>query len=232
MTPNLAWGECYYERYWQKRGRARGEPIRSIIPSFLRPFSQYGAVANQIPSGSKILDLGCGDGNVTQLFLEKGEVIGVDVSQRAIKEAARRGVKTKLHDLNRLPLPFEDKYFDVVVLTDTLEHLLEPLAILDDCWRILNKRGRVIITVPNFARLENRLQMLRGDPVDILQWEKYGDEREHFHWFTKGKIEYFLSKANFEKIKFIPTGLLFGFIFGKLGFPGLAKMLTVVGEKH
>jgi len=222
----------YYDQYWRKRGRARGEPIRSIIPSFLRPFSQYGAITHQIPPGSKILDLGCGDGNVSQLFLEIGEVTGVDVSQGALKEAARRGVKTKLHDLNNLPLPFKDKSFDVVVLTDTLEHLLDPLGGLKECRRILTGKGRVIVTVPNFARLENRLKMLRGDPVDILQWEKYGDGLEHFHWFTKGKIEYFLSKANFKKIKFVPTGLPFGFIFDKLGFPGLAKMLTVVGEKH
>jgi len=221
----------YYEKYWQKRKKETKEPIRSIIPSFLRQFSQYGAIANQIPSGSKILDLGCGDGNVSQLFLEKGKVVGIDISKEALKKAERRGIKTKLHDLNRLPLPFGDKSFDVVVLTDTLEHLFDPLGVLKEVFRILTVGGRVIITVPNFARLGNRLRMLWGDPIDILHWEKYGDGKEHFHWFTKGKIEHFLKLTGFKKIKFVPTGLPFGFIFGQIGLPGLAKMLTVVGKK-
>jgi methionine biosynthesis protein MetW len=221
----------YYEKYWQKRKKEIGEPIRSIIPSFLRQFSQYGAIANQIPPKSKILDLGCGDGNVTQLFLEKGEVIGVDISKEALKKAASLGIKTKLYDLNKLPLSFGDESFDIVILTDTLEHFIDPLNMLKESLRILANGGRVIITVPNFARLSNRLRMLWGDPVDILHWEKYGDGKEHFHWFTKGKIEHFLKLAGFKKIRFIPTGLPFGFILGQIGFPGLAKMLTVVGEK-
>lgn len=221
----------YYDQYWQKRKKEVGEPIRPIIPSFLCQFSQYGAIVNQIPPRSKILDLGCGDGNVTQLFLKKGEVVGVDISKEALKKAERRGIKTKLHDLNQLPLPFGDKSFDVVILTDTLEHLLDPLEVLKETFRILNPGGRIIVTVPNFARLGNRIRILWGDPVDILHWEKYGDGKEHFHWFTKGKAEHFFKLAGFRKIKFVPTGLPFGFIFGKLGIPGLAKMLIVVGEK-
>lgn len=221
----------YYEKYWQKRKKEVGEPIRPIIPSFLRQFSQYGAIVNQIPEKSKILDLGCGDGNVSQLFLEKGEVIGVDIAKEALKKAASLGIKTKLHDLNKLPLPFGDESFDAIVLTDTLEHLLDPLGVLKESRRILTPGGQVIITVPNFARLGNRWRMLWGDPVDILHWEKYGDGKEHFHWFTKGKIEHFLKLAGFRKIKFVPTGLPLGFVFGKLGLPGLAKMLIVVAEK-
>lgn len=221
----------YYNHYWNKREKGTAEPVRWFIPKFLRQYSQYGAIANQIKSGSKILDLGCGDGNVCQLFLAKGEVVGVDISQAALKKAASLGIKTKLHDLNKLPLPFSDGSFNCVILTDVLEHLLDPLSLLKDSYRILTKDGRLIVTAPNFARLGNRLRMLWGDPIDILHFEKYGDELEHLHWFTIGKLEHLLIKAGWKKIKFVPTGLPFGFIFGKLSFPGLAKMLTVVAER-
>lgn len=222
----------YYNGYWDKRLKeGKLPPVRKGIPSFLVKYSTYGAITNQIPPKSKILDLGCGDGNVTQLFLEKGEVVGVDISKEALKKAERRGIKTKLHDLNQLPLSFGDKSFDVVILTDTLEHLFDPLGVLKEVSRILTIGGRVIIAVPNFARLGNRLRMLWGDPIDILHWEKYGDGKEHFHWFAKGKIEHFLKLTGFKKIKFVPTGLPFGFIFGQIGLPGLANMLTVIGEK-
>jgi methionine biosynthesis protein MetW len=222
----------YYQKYWEQRLKEEKlPPIRKEIPSFLVKYSTYGAIANQIPPKSEILDLGCGEGNVTQLFLKKGKVVGVDISQKALKKAAGLGIKTKLHDLNALPLPFKTETFDVMVLTDTLEHLIDPLGVLKESFRILARGGRVIITVPNFARLDNRLRMIWGDPIDMLHWEKYGDGREHFHWFTKGKAEHFLKLAGFEEVKFIPTGLLFGFVFGNLGFPGLARMLTVVGQK-
>jgi len=210
----------YYQNYWYKRLKERqSSPIRKEVPPFLVKYSTYGAIANQIPFKSKILDLGCGGGNVTQLFLKKGEVVGVDISQEALKKAADLGIKTKLHDLNKLPLPFKDKSFNVVVLTDTLEHLVDPLAVLKESFRILTPGGWVIVTVPNFARLSNRLRMFGGDPVDIL------------HWFTKGKAEHFLKLVGFKKIKLIPTGLPFSFLFGKLGFPGWGKMITVTGVR-
>lgn len=226
MTP-----QKYYQEYWQKRKEAQGEPIHPLIPSFLRQFSQYGAILNQIIPHTRILDLGCGDGKVTKLYLEKGTVAGVDVSETALKMARQRGIATKFHDLNNLPLPFEKNSFETVILTDVIEHLLDPLGILKESLRILAKGGKVILTVPNFARFHNRLRMFWGDPLDILHWEKYGDELEHLHWFTKGKLKHLLTLAGFTRIRFIPTGLPVDFIFGKLGFYGLAKMLTVVGEK-
>ena len=221
----------YYNHYWQKRGLKSSKPISPLIPGFLRRYSYYGAVLNLIPEKSRILDLGCGNGNVSRLYLKKGKVTGLDISKIALKKASGFGIKTKLYDLDKLPLPFKNKAFEVVILTDVLEHLLNPLAILKEISRLLTNKGQLIISVPNFARLENRLQMLWGDPTDILHFDKYGDFKEHLHWFTIPKIKYFLNLAGFEEISFIPVGLPFGFIFTILGFPSLSKMLTIKAGK-
>lgn len=221
----------YYQKYWEKRKENVGSPIASIVPIFLHRYTQYGAIAFQIRKDSRILDIGCGDGNVSQLYLPKGKVTGLDISPLALKLAAQKGIKTVLHDLNILPLPFSANSFDVIILTDVLEHVLDPLGLLKDLNRILSPRGQVIITVPNFARLENRIRMIWGDPIDILHWEKYGDELEHLHWFTTGKIIHLLKIAGFRNIRFIPTGLPTGFIYGLLRLPGLAKMLSVKCQK-
>lgn len=185
----------------------------------------------QIPKGSRILDVGCGDGNVSQLYLSKGEVYGVDISEKALDFARKRGIKTRLVDLNRGRLPYTDGFFEAVVLTDVVEHLLDPPSLLKEAKRVLKRGGRLIITVPNFARLTNRLRMFWGDPVDILHWAKYGDEIEHLHWFTKPKLKSLLQKTNFKEISFVPTGLPEGFLYGLFSLPELGDFLTVTAEK-
>lgn len=221
----------YYQQYWQKRKAGQNQPIDPRIPSFLRKYSQYGAILNQIKDNSRILDIGCGDGNVSQLYLSKGKVLGLDISEKALEIAKKRGLATKFWDLNQLPLPFNKESFEAVILTDVLEHVLDPLALLKEALRLLTKNGQLLVTVPNFARWQNRCRMLWGDPIDILHFEKYGDELEHLHWFTTGKLKHLLKEAGFKKIKFVSTGLPAGFLFGLFGYPGLAKMLTIKAEK-
>jgi len=219
----------YYDLYWSRRGKEScSDPIPLWLPNWLVKYSEYGAILNQIPQGSKILDLGCGDGNVTRLYAVKGDMVGVDVSGKALTQTKKRGIKTVQHDLNILPYPFQQGSFDVIVLTDVLEHLIDPLATLRECKRILRKNGRIIVTVPNFARLGNRFRMFLGDPIDILHFDKYGDEVEHLHWFTKPKLIYLARKAGFKTTDFVPSGLRnLNFLFGLVGIPQFGKFLTV-----
>ena len=64
-------------------------------------------------------------------------------------------------DLNFSPLlPFEDKTFDVVICKDILEHILEPLLVLHEVYRILKDSGYVIISVPNHFYLPFRARIL------------------------------------------------------------------------
>lgn len=222
----------YYEGYWERRSsQTTIPPIRQFVPAFLRKYSTYGAILNCLPDRGKFLDVGCGDGNVSQLYLNKGEVFGIDISKGALKLAREKGIETKWCDLNKGALPFEDNSFDAVIFTDVIEHLVNPFAIIKEAKKVLKKGGRIIITVPNFARLNNRLKMLLGDPTDLLHWAKYGDEVEHLHWFTKPKLQYLLESVDFKNISFVPTGLPWGFILGSTSLPGLSNFLTVVSEK-
>ncbi|MCL5985052.1 MAG: class I SAM-dependent methyltransferase [Actinobacteria bacterium] len=208
------------------------KPISDSIPRFLIKYSSYGSIVNQIPPNSKVLDVGCGDGRISALFKRKDcDVWGVDVSRRAVELASKNGIKVKQWDLNQVPLPFEEASFNVLTLIDVLEHVIDPLALLKEAHRLLAPGGRLIISLPNFARIGNRLRMFIGDPRDILHWEGYGDEIEHLHWFTLPKLRYFLKKANFKKISAQPVGLPFGFIFGLLRLYGLSKILLVVVVK-
>src|SRR4030042_1858982 len=98
--------------------------------------------------------------NFTKQYYEKGDVTGIDVSEIALAAAQKKGIKTVRYDLNATPYPLPSKTFDIIILTDVLEHLLDPKKVLTECRRLLKHNGSVIITVPNFARIANRLRMI------------------------------------------------------------------------
>lgn len=226
----------YYEKYWEKRIKTRSRslpPIRRIIPRFLIKYSQYGTILNQVPANSKLLDIGCGEGNVSALFLirKNCQVTGIDISEEALRLAKKRGINTKRWDLNEVPLPFRDKSFEAITMIDILEHVIDPRALLSEAKRLLIPSGRLIVSLPNFARWDNRIRMILGRPRDILHWEGYDDGLEHLHWFTKKKLIHFLKEIGFKRNRFVPTGLPFGFFFGLFKTPGLARILTVVSQK-
>ncbi len=229
--------EKYYEDYWKKRlagKNGRLSPIRDSIPSFLVKYTQYGSVVNLVPKGAILLDLGCGEGNITELYrIHKGcETHALEVSEEAIRYAKARGVEVIKWNLNDPNYPHPDNSFDTIVTVDVPEHLINPLILLNEAYRMLKPGGRLILQVPNLARLANRFRMLFiGDPRDVLHWGGYGDGMEHLHWFTKPKLEFFIRGAGFRDVTFHAVGLPFDFIYGKCGLMNWQRLLLVSAVK-
>lgn len=226
----------YYDAYWTKRTATVDysvPPIRENIPGFLRRYSQYGAILHQLTPGSRVLDIGCGEGNVSAVYKQqKGcRVYGLDISPKAVSRAKRRGIQAQKHDLNVFPYPFRSAQFDTITLSDVLEHLMYPVKTLQEIRRLLRNNGKVVVEVPNCARLENRIAMLFGDPRDLLHWERYGDGTEHLQWFSLPKMKDMFQQAGYTDIHFLPVGLPLTFMFGRIGFPNLQKILLVVAGK-
>lgn len=119
-------------------------------------------VASLVDRGSRVLDLGCGDGQLlAYLFRELGcRGTGVDVDPPAVLAAIRRGVPVIELDLDRGLSEFADGTYDVVVVSQTLQAMRHPDAVLRDISRI---SGRGIVSVPNFGLWRHRAHlMLRG----------------------------------------------------------------------
>jgi len=110
---------------------------------------------------STILDVGCGTGNLSyQLQKEGYDVTGFDVSGVALAEAEKRGIKTVQGDLDK-KLPFEDNSFDCVVCCQVLQHIFEPLKLVNDMKRVSDKF--IIINVPNIAYWKYRTRLMLGE---------------------------------------------------------------------
>ncbi|WP_397533726.1 methionine biosynthesis protein MetW [Roseateles sp.] len=132
------------------------------------------AIAALVPAGSRVLDLGCGTGELLHhLQTTKGCTgYGVELDDANVLACAQRGVNVIQLNLEEGLAIFEDQSFDVVLQLETLQHLRNTEAMLRETARV----GRMgIVSFPNFAHWPNRLQVLLGRmPVTrVLPYEWY-----------------------------------------------------------
>ena len=119
------------------------------------------AIANLVPKGSRVLDLGCGDGALLEhLVRQRGCTgYGVEFDDANVLACTRRGVNVLQLNLEDGLAIFGDNSFDVVLQIDTLQHLRNAEVMLQETARI-GKQG--VVAFPNFAHWHNRLSILRG----------------------------------------------------------------------
>lgn len=117
-------------------------------------------ISTLIPEGSRVLDLGCGDGELLRLLQRKGcSGTGVDMSPSNLVAAMRSGVDVIQLDLDRQLGEFADDSYDVVVLSRTLQTVRHPRHVLQEIGRIA---VHSLVSMPNFAHWRNRLRLLSG----------------------------------------------------------------------
>lgn len=119
------------------------------------------AIAQLVPQGARVLDLGCGDGSLlAYLQREHGCTgYGVEIDDANVLACVRRGVNVVQLNLDEGLAIFEDDSFDVVLQINTLQHLRNAEVMLRETARV-GKSG--IVAFPNFAHWPNRLSILRG----------------------------------------------------------------------
>jgi methionine biosynthesis protein MetW len=121
----------------------------SMPPYFYPHLARFvGAV-----TGLRVLDVGCGNGALLHLLGEAGgvELCGLEMSE-ALCETAQRtlGTRARVHRGNvQAGLPFACETFDIVILSEVIEHLRRPDQVIGEVKRVLGADGRVVVTMPN-----------------------------------------------------------------------------------
>lgn len=116
-------------------------------------------VASWIEEGSRVLSLGCGEGDLLYHLKTQKHVrcTGIEINESRVSRCIERGLTVLQGDINEEIRDYPDNAFDYVILSQTLQQIYEPAILLRDILRI-GKRG--VVSFPNFSHWRIRMQLL------------------------------------------------------------------------
>ncbi len=159
-------------------------------------------IARKIPAGSKVLDLGCGDGSLIKWLqkINNCKCYGVEISHTKVLQCIKKNVNVIQADIEAGLSIFDGNKFDIVVLSQALQATHKTEIVLKKTSELGKK---VIVSIPNFGHWSHILELVKGNmPVNHrLPYEWFNTPNWHFA--TINDFEKLLSNLNFSKIEAI-----------------------------
>lgn len=224
----------------------------AVIGSSLRqPRSQVAFKLARSLSVRRVLDLGCGDGELSVELAKatRATVVCADISSVAVEACRERGLEAHQVQLGNSPLPFADATFDLIHMEEVIEHVVRPDRSMDEIRRVLELGGHLILSTPNLACLPNRVLVPLGfQPLfsevsedrnlgrGLAILGQGGQPVGHLRVFTKRALMEFMRLSGFEVLAvrgaaFHWDGPLLRIEQALATFPGLAMGLVVLARK-
>jgi SAM-dependent methyltransferase len=131
-------------------------------------------------AGLRVLDVGCGAGNMIHHLTRYGSVVGIDNNPVPLEIARQRGYDARLADARQMP--FDDRSFDLVTALDVIEHCEDDAQVLKECHRVCREGGVIAVTVPAFQTL----------------WSSNDVINDHKRRYSRGELQAKLTGAGFQ----------------------------------
>src|SRR3954463_3034939 len=168
------------------------DEIWELVPEGGDPPRHLAEFVRELPRVDRALDLGAGDGRLSQ-ELSAGELVLADVSSVALARARKRlpdAAKVQL-ELDG-PLPFDDSSFDLVLCAETIEHVRDVQLLLSETRRVLRPGGTLALSTPAHGRLTGLAVLVQGfealfDPLS-----------PHLRFFTARSLRRLLGELGFD----------------------------------
>ena len=180
-------------------------------------WEEFKFLADYAEAGDKILDLGCGNGRLVEIFGSKPiEYTGIDNSEKLIEIARQKYPGHDFRIFDGLKIPFPDNYFDAIFCIAVLHHIPDDQLrqeFLKEVKRVLKPSGKMILSVWYLWQkyifwsllfkftLKKIIGKLPLDFFDIMEpWGKISER--YFHNFRKGELKRLIKKVGFETERF------------------------------
>lgn len=163
---------------------------------------QDDVLAGLIEINSRVLDVGCGDGNLL-LYLKKNKRIdgrGLEINQKNVQECLSKGLAVVEGDAEKDLINYPNRSFDIAILNQAIQQFYEPRKVLNELLRIAHK---AIITIPNFGYWKVRLNLLLTGTMPVtktLPHSWYDTPNLHM-----SSIKDFYNLCNLDNIKVIKS---------------------------
>jgi 2-polyprenyl-3-methyl-5-hydroxy-6-metoxy-1,4-benzoquinol methylase len=154
------------------------------------------------PSIKRVLDVGCNHGSVEAMFhkqhpdaVASTQIEGIDIASEAVEQAKElelTNCKFQSYDGNTIPFP--DDTFDLVVLVEVIEHVVDKPALFHEIGRVLKPFGKLFVTTPNPQCWPLRLESLMSRTV---RWAFRKDAHEKDEFVSHDELEAILKDAGF-----------------------------------
>ena len=157
----------------------------------MTPRSDLEHIIDWVPSESRVLDLGCGEGELLEALIDAKQVsgVGVDIDISNVAKALDRGLQVLQQDMELGLDNFSAKSFDAVIVAYSLQVLSQPHELLD---RVADIGIEVIVSFPNFGHWRSRLALLLGGKMPKTRSLPY-------NWYDTPNI-HFCTIADFEAL--------------------------------
>lgn len=191
------------------------------IENIKETYGQYlKSLMGLIPSAENILEIGCGSGFILKAALDIGfhNVYGVEPSRDAVEKADEKIQDKIVIDIFR-PGLFKENFFDIICFFQTIDHIVDPNELLQNCYKILKPNGIVFCINHNTEALSTKILGERSPIFDI----------EHIYLFNKSTIKKIFENNGFEVVEIIDISNTYslGYWIMMLPFPTFIKKIFV-----
>jgi methionine biosynthesis protein MetW len=189
-----------YEKYWLSRlsdegdrqaGNFSGDLLETVDVACSEGWKNH-------------LDVGCGSGSLMDIVRGRVEsVYGCDISKAAVKTAKNKGMRSVCTNLNRGHLPYRSESFDIITCIEVVEHVVDPLNLLRELYRVLSTDGYLVLTTPNIRYFRHLRTLLLDGTFPHTTTDTFVWGGGHFHYFTRKDLSVLLQKAGFTRLEFL-----------------------------